>query len=103
MNRQSNKPRGFLSTRRLALLAGIAGVGAAVVMTQPNIGPHMQWGNMLTRAYAAVPAAAPAGFADVVEKVKPAVISVRVKVEGAQPASLDDEQPMHPGSPFERF
>jgi serine protease Do len=48
----------------------------------------------------------PVGFADIVEKVKPAVISVRVKME--RPASTnsdnnDQEIPFPPGSPFERF
>ncbi len=46
----------------------------------------------------------PVGFADIVEKVKPAVISVRVKLE--RPASAgpgDDDLPFPPGSPFERF
>src|SRR6202044_2746930 len=44
------------------------------------------------------------GFADIVEKVKPAVISVRVKID--QPASStdsDDASPFPPGSPFEKF
>ena len=46
----------------------------------------------------------PVGFADIVEKVKPAVISVRVKMERpADPALSDDELPFPPGSPFERF
>ncbi len=44
--------------------------------------------------------ARPVGFADVVEKVKPAVISVRVKVENkAQMSGLDGEGlPPGPGS-----
>jgi serine protease Do len=51
----------------------------------------------------------PAGFADIVAKVKPAVISVRIKVS-AEPALLqdnrDDEQrqiPVQPGSPLDKF
>ncbi|MGH7247286.1 MAG: serine peptidase, partial [Pseudomonadota bacterium] len=44
------------------------------------------------------------GFADIVAKVKPAVISVRVKVERpADSSSNDDGLPLPPGSPFERF
>src|SRR4029079_6123641 len=49
--------------------------------------------------------ARPTGFADIVEKVKPAVISVRVKMRTeAQPsASSDDDMPFPKGSPMERF
>ncbi|MGZ8397352.1 MAG: Do family serine endopeptidase, partial [Rhodoplanes sp.] len=46
----------------------------------------------------------PVGFADIVEKVKPSVISVRVKVEGgARTMSFDGDSPFPPGSPMERF
>jgi serine protease Do len=54
----------------------------------------------------------PSGFADIVTKVKPAVISVRVKIPAsAEPASMqqqqgDDDQdavPAVPGSPMDKF
>jgi serine protease Do len=49
----------------------------------------------------------PVGFADIVAKVKPAVISVRVKIEQAAMASGGsggaDEFGLAPGSPFQRF
>ena len=57
----------------------------------------------------------PAGFADLVAKVKPAVISVQVKIAAsAEPASMqefgqqndnDDQQqiPAEPGSPLDKF
>ena len=47
----------------------------------------------------------PVGFADIVEKVKPAVISVRVKIDRPSESGLsgDDDLPFPPGSPFERF
>jgi S1-C subfamily serine protease len=47
---------------------------------------------------------APPGFADIVERVKPAVVGVRVKIEGV--TQSDEEQqksPFPPGSPFDRF
>jgi HSP20 family protein len=45
----------------------------------------------------------PPGFADIVDKVKPAVISVRVKF-GASPRTTDDSgSPSQPESPLERF
>jgi serine protease Do len=44
----------------------------------------------------------PPGFADLVAKVKPAVISVRVKIEEQQ-SSSDDDQAIPRNSPFYRF
>src|SRR5262249_403 len=47
------------------------------------------------------------GFADLVEKVKPSVISVRVKMDGpVRQTSLNDDEndnPFRQGSPLERF
>jgi len=48
----------------------------------------------------------PVGFADIVEKVKPAVISVRVKMNaGPRVTSFNNNEnsPLRPGSPMERF
>ena len=47
----------------------------------------------------------PVGFADIVEKVKPAVISVRVKVDaGAKMMGFENEEGGRlPGSPMDRF
>lgn len=47
-------------------------------------------------------APAPVGFAEVIKKVRPAVVGVRVKVEGTAPSVLQ-ELPVPPGSPFDRF
>ncbi len=45
----------------------------------------------------------PVGFADIVEKVKPAVISVKVKVNaGGNNLTLNEDNPLR-GSPFEDF
>ena len=52
----------------------------------------------------AVGAPAPVGFADIVERVKPAVVGVRVKIE--EPAQADEprqKSPFAPGSPLDRF
>jgi serine protease Do len=52
----------------------------------------------------AVGAPAPLGFADIVAKVKPAVVGVRVKIEEITPADeAQQEMPFGPGSPFDRF
>jgi serine protease Do len=72
--------RKLLSARRLVLLASVAGLGFAVFAAGPG---HFQPANLLafgSQAQAADAAQAPSGFADLVAKVKPAVISVRVKI-----------------------
>ena len=80
----ANKPR-VLSARRFILLATtIASLGAAAVIIAPGLNlpgnyPSAFAQNLSEQAHKLQ---APVGFADIVEKVKPAVISVRVKVDG---------------------
>jgi serine protease Do len=95
-----------LSVRRIALLATtVAGLGAALVFA-PNIGSSIsstgaQAQNLTERVDRV---ARPVGFADIVEKVKPAVISVRVKRNGPENLTLNGRQmPFPPGSQLERF
>jgi serine protease Do len=107
---QSQQPRVFsrvYSGRRVALLATVAALGGALLLT----GQSGYWGSALG-APAAVqgPLSHPQGFADLVAKVKPAVISVRVKIPAsAEPAlaqqGSDDQQqiPALPGSPLDKF
>ncbi len=74
-----------LSARRVILLATtIVGLGAAAVVIAPGLNlsagyPAAHAQNLTEQARKLQ---APIGFADIVEKVKPAVISVRVKVDG---------------------
>ncbi|HEX3162763.1 MAG TPA: serine peptidase, partial [Pseudolabrys sp.] len=74
-----------LSARRLILLATtVAGLGAATLVVAPGLNlnggyPAAIAQNLSEQAHKLQ---APVGFADIVEKVKPAVISVRVKVDG---------------------
>jgi serine protease Do len=117
---QSGKPR-VLTGRRIVLLASVAAIGAAVLVVGPF---YPGFGGNWTSAFAAPPANAavsaplpqqplphPQGFADLVAKVKPAVISVRVKIPAsadpalAQQMGNDDEQqiPAQPGSPLDKF
>ena len=101
-----NRPRSTLSARRLALLATtVAGFGAAALVFAPQadlFGTSAQAQN-LTDKVQQLPQR-PVGFADIVEKVKPSVISVRVKLERPANSGLTDEDlPFPPGSPFERF
>jgi serine protease Do len=97
------RPR-ILSARRFALLAtAVAGLGALALAGQPVFAPNDSLPGLSAPAHAqSVNAARPAGFADIVEKVKPAVVSVRVKME-AGPQLSSDNFSMPQGSPFEFF
>jgi serine protease Do len=112
-SRQPTATSAPLSARRIALLATGAAIGAVLVLAGPN--------GYSPPAIGTSPAGAadstlqhPTGFADIVAKVKPAVISVRVKIPGsAEPAMMqengqengdDQEQvPVQPGSPLDKF
>jgi serine protease Do len=101
--------RPTLSARRLALLATtVASLAAATFVFSPNsyapsaLADSAQAQN-LTEKVQQLPQR-PVGFADIVEKVKPAVISVRVKIDRPSESNLsEDDLPFPPGSPFERF
>ena len=46
---------------------------------------------------------APLGFADIVERVKPTVVGIRVKIEGVMQSGEEQQKsPFPPGSPFDR-
>jgi serine protease Do len=91
------------SARRLVLLATVAGLGVAGATIAPNA-LHQSLPSYAAAAIAAEIAQRPAGFADLVEKVKPAVISVRVKVKAAsEMMSFDGDMPSPPNSQMQRF
>ena len=97
-----------LSARRVILLATtIASLGAAALVVAPGLNlsngyPAAIAQNLTEQAHKLQ---APVGFADIVEKVKPAVISVRVKVDGgAQTNGLaNDDVPPGLREFFRRF
>jgi serine protease Do len=97
-----------LTARRLTLLASVGALAATVLLGGPVAYSQYALG---TPAASAAEMQRPAGFADIVAKVKPAVISVRVKVSNsAEPASLQDDgdegaqqMPAQPGSPLDKF
>ena len=62
-----------LTARRLTLLASVGALGVAML-----IGPSGQWRSAVPASAAELGMQRPAGFADIVTKVKPAVIWVRV-------------------------
>src|SRR5215813_428854 len=98
--------RSILSARKLALMASVvAGLGIAVYGFSPSSGPvftspaHAQVANEVRKVQQ------PVGFADIVERVKPSVISVKVNIDQkmAKGDDSDDDTPFQPGSPMERF
>jgi serine protease Do len=102
--------RSLFAARRFALMASVvAGLGVAVYGFGPSNGPvdifsstaHAQVNNEVSKVQK------PVGFADIVERVKPSVISVKVnineKVAKDDSANNNDDSPFQPGSPMERF
>jgi len=94
----------LLSIRKFALMASVtAGLGMAAYGFSPQLDVFS------SPAYAQVNAEVrkvdrPVGFADVVEHVKPSVISVKVNIkEKLSSNDNDDDSPFQPGSPMERF
>lgn len=83
MNDQVNsvKSRTILRPRRLALLGTVAALGMAVLVAAPGGHSPFNTASFIGPAQAAETAQTPPGFADLVAKVKPAVISVRVKID----------------------
>jgi serine protease Do len=89
--------------RRLALMATtVAGLAAGGFLVAPTLSP-MTPALAQNLSQEAQQLARPSGFADIVEKVKPAVISVRVKMRTDADSSGDDENPFPKGSPMEKF
>jgi serine protease Do len=98
--------RGRFSPRRIALMGSVAGIALAILVGGPSGFrqiPLPTWSNPVQAAETTLQH--PADFADLIEKVKPAVMSVRVKMEqGAQNSSSDEStSPLQPGSPMEKF
>jgi len=97
----------ILPLRRLALLATtVAGLAVGGFLVAPALSPYAPQAQAQNLSQEAQTLARPTGFADIVEKVKPAVISVRVKMRTDSTdsqASSEDELPFPKGSPMEKF
>ena len=99
--------RSLFAARKLALMASVvAGLGVAVYGFSPSKSPadlfsspaHAQVNNEVRKVER------PIGFADIVERVKPSVISVKVNIKEKIASNDDgDDSPFQPGSPMERF
>jgi serine protease Do len=99
----------LLSARKFALMASVvAGLGIAGYGVSPHDGSaylfsspaHAQVNNEVSKVQK------PVGFADIVERVKPSVISVKVNINekvAKDESGNNDDSPFQPGSPMERF
>jgi serine protease Do len=75
-------------------------------LSVPDVAPSLKLPTLSSSAAHAQNAQRPIGFADIVEQVKPAVISVRVKMDGGPRLMGFDALPTPratPGSPMDRF
>src|SRR5258708_13449014 len=92
-----------LAAGRLVLLAGVAGLGVTVLLGGAGLLPQPTSPALTSIAYAQG-VQRPMGFADIVDKVKPAVMSVRVKTaSGAKMMGFEGDLPFPPNSQIERF
>jgi len=97
--------RAILSARRLVLLATVTGLGATALIIGTD-GQNRGMPPTISTATAET-VQRPVGFGDLVEKVKPAVISVRVKMhESPETMGSDADRSapgVEPGFPEDRF
>jgi serine protease Do len=80
VNSDTTTSRKILRPRRLALLGTVAALGVAVLAASPG-SSRLDMTSFIAPAQAAESTATLPGFGDLVAKVKPAVISVRVKID----------------------
>ncbi len=95
-----------LSARNLALMASVvAGLGIAVYGVSPSsVGLDILGSPAHAQANSVVSGAAqPQGFADMVERVKPSVISVKVTMKERASDAANKSDDDGSGSPMERF
>src|ERR1700719_3491859 len=85
------------AARRVASRAGMAALVAAVLLAGASIAFRP---DLVSHASAQI-RARPVGFADVVDKVKPAVISVRVNIDAGKRSK--ETSPFPKDSPLDRF
>jgi serine protease Do len=92
------------SKRRIFLLASVAALSGGLFFADFALSPHTSGRALFAPPYAhAQNAQRPVGFADIVEQVKPSVISVKVKMNtGGDSLTLNEDNPLR-GTPFEDF
>jgi serine protease Do len=94
----------LFSKRRIYLLASVAALSGGLLFADFALSPQPSDNAFFAPPYAhAQNAQRPVGFADIVEKVKPSVISVKVKMNaGGDSFTLNEDNPLR-GTPFEDF
>jgi len=108
-NRNNEKRNKALARHRLILLASATVLGATMLFAGPSGYLPITIPSSVSSARAAESTVTqPASFADLVAKVKPAVVSVRVKIdESAKMTGLNqndqEDMPFTPDSPMEKF
>src|SRR5436305_11493129 len=99
----SNAPRpSLLSARKLALMAGVVS-GLAIYGLGPLSGSFDILGSAAHAQANSAMSAQPGGFADMVERVKPSVISVKVTMKSKASEASNESVDEGSGSPMERF
>jgi len=95
----SKKPSALNGRRFILLATTIASLGAAAFVVAPDFNFTGSYPAAIAQNLSeqARKTQAPVGFADIVEKVKPAVISVRVKVDGGTQTSALGGNDVPPG------
>jgi serine protease Do len=101
-NTSPRNKRRVPSARRLTLLGSATGLGLAMILAGPGGVAQLVLPAWTSSAHAAEAAQAPASFADLVAKVKPAVISVKVEEE-VSPEIASMNQNDGDLLPFENF
>jgi serine protease Do len=97
--RKRNSLRFRAGVFRAALIGAFGGVVLAALLRAPV--PHSPLHYATTPAYAAPADEGPHGFAGLVNQVKGAVVSVRVKID--QSGNVRSGLPFRPGSPLYKF
>lgn len=106
VNSGTIKSHTILRPRRLALLGTVAALGVAVLAAAPGGHSPFNTASFIGPAQAAETAQTPPGFGDLVAKVKPAVISVRVKIDQDNDKSAmlqQNRMQSDEDSPFDQF
>jgi serine protease Do len=84
---------------RAALLGAVALAALGGVAVETSVAPVSAAADTSAQAPAVQAPAGPASFADVVDRVKPAVVSVKVKLSDADPVDDEDSEGATPGMP----
>jgi serine protease Do len=102
-----DQSRRVLTPRRSKFLGSVAALGMVALVAGAGVSQFVAPSGLTSPAYAAETVQPASGFADLVAKVKPAVVSVRVTMDSTRQTRMNNGSrnlsPLQPGSPMERF